>query len=148
MAKRPLYENADSLKDEARIIAYACERWGYESKKMPKAYRADYAIFKDGLLHGIAEVKRRRYDRFAFETFFISAGKFQACLEMGYMYNVAFLIFVQWNDVLAYWLWKPPNMYMQYQVRWGGRKDRNDAQDQEPMVHIPVKEFIVLRHTH
>jgi hypothetical protein len=53
--------------------------------------------------------------------------------------RVPFSFIVQWDDRMAYW--DMPIGWVAGDVRWGGRSDRGDDQDAEPVEHIPVGEF-------
>ena len=49
------------------------------------------------------------------------------------------LIIVEWEDCIGY-----TQLDGDWIIKTGGRVDRNDWQDIEPVVHIPVTEFTIL----
>ena len=54
--------------------------------------------------------------------------------------ELACIYALQFDDKLAYC----DMLRAKWPVVWGGRKDRGDWQDEEPMCLIPINEFVVI----
>jgi hypothetical protein len=102
----------------------------------------DWSVWEGEELVQYMEFKRRHNDRFKYDTFFISLGKVEAGIELAELTSSEFVIMVQFDDELAY---HKVELDLPYTVKWGGRFDRDDEQDSEPMVHIPAVQFETLR---
>ena len=50
--------------------------------------------------------------------------------------NTKSILIVSWTDRTGYL-----DFFSHHQIRHGGRSDRNDWQDQEPMCHFDLKHF-------
>ncbi len=136
---RPRYETAEDRAAEQAVANVIATEFGYAMYKLPLAYEVDYAAMDvKGRLHGFVEVKVRskRYD-----TLILSMHKVSALHNSARTFNVKAAVAVQWPD-------GPPEIMVlteyrltQAEVYWGGRKDRGDDQDEEPVVHFPAKWF-------
>lgn len=138
---RPIYENSQTLELERQTITRFAEVFSVEPVKLPISYNIDYALLNGDNIVCWAEVKCRQYRAAHFETFSISAKKILNGLHLRHLSGKSFYLVVQWLDKLGY---LPMDRELAQDIRIGGRKDRNDWQDQEPMVHVPVDQFIFL----
>lgn len=135
---RPAYETQQTLELERLAITSFAEQFDVQPIKLPIAYHIDYACLSGELLMFWAEVKCRKYPHNAFETFSISAKKILNGLHLRHLSGKGFYLVVQWTNALGY---VQVTRELSQDIRFGGRKDRADWQDQEPMVHIPVDQF-------
>ena len=97
---------------------------------------------KKGNSRAVVEVKNRACKRHKYPTYMISVDKWMAGLSMQSYIKLPFILVVSWDDEIGYL-----NCYEhlnEINVNMGGRKDRNDAQDIEPVVHIPIYLFETL----
>ena len=133
---RTMYENQTDRDNEQGVITFACREWGYDAHKLPISYGLDYALSKENRIVGYAEVKRRHNLKNKYPTIFIAQHKWMSAraLELPCIWVVA------WNDCLGYINFNTPYEY----IAMGGRKDRSDPADQEPMVHWDTNNFITL----
>lgn len=135
---RPVYENQQTLELERLAISTFADQFDVQPVKLPISYNIDYACLSGELLMFWAEVKNRNYPHNAFETFSISAKKILNGLHLRHLSGKGFYLVVQWTNALGY---VQVTREMSQDIRFGGRKDRADWQDQEPMVHIPIDHF-------
>jgi hypothetical protein len=138
---RPLYESAKDLSNEFRVSGTLKECWDAEFVKLPMAYHIDWAIIRGSEIKAFAEFKRRHNPKDRYPTFMLSLKKFQNGKSLGAEVGVPFLIIVEWDDGL--WYCDAKNVERTY--GFGGRRDRNDSQDQEPVVFIPIQAFYKVR---
>ena len=138
---RPAYESEQDRGNEDRIIDLVCKKWKAKAEKLPKRYIVDYGLYRDGELKAWAEIKCRNVPRSQYPTFFISLEKWLKGRELAIRTNVPFLLIVEWTDGLRY---LDARQYPQPPIKSGGRDDRDDWQDIEPMVHLQHEWFKVL----
>jgi hypothetical protein len=145
---RPLYETGADRQNE-RAVARALEkRWGYVAYKLKPACEMDYALTRDGVVVAVMEIKCRKYPYKTIDEWgglILSAHKWQAAMRWKDTHSIAFILALGLPDGL-YVLSvlkgdKPPyiNLIM------GGRTDRNDPQDTEPCVLIPMSMFKMIK---
>jgi hypothetical protein len=133
--RRPLYESQEDLANEKATIDRLAAHWRCVAVKLPIRYELDYGLCRNGDLMAWAEVKCRKVPREKYPTYMVSLGKVLAGLELAERTNLPFLLIVQWTDALG---WIQPSARA---VQMGGRRDRADCADVEPVVHIPIKDF-------
>jgi hypothetical protein len=147
---RPIYETDTDLRAEAAVAAAFEERFSMRLKKLPRSYYVDYMAFDFSAKaenpppnNGCAwiEVKCRSHDMGTYDTFFISALKWSHGTALARNTGLPFIIVVGFTNCVA-WYQYDPKAKLAY--AWGGRQDRADSADEEPMVHIPVSGFVVL----
>jgi|TARA_Y100000296_G_scaffold59472_1_gene68662 hypothetical protein len=133
---RPMYERENDLDKEREVAEHLSKLWGYDFIKLPIRYNLDYMLFDSGgTAKAVAEIKCRgkKYD-----TLILSLEKWNKGINYFKANGLEFILLVRWPDGLYYFKYCG-NFF---NIKWGGRKDRNDCQDMEPVVHIPSKEFI------
>ena len=133
---RKLYENNDNLKSEKNVISYVSDRWNVASFKLPMSYKLDYAMYRNDNLVGFAEVKCRTHNFGTFPTYIISLAKVLEARRLGKETNTTPILIVSWTDRIGYL-----DFFNHHHIKQGGRSDRNDWQDQEPMCHFNLKYF-------
>ena len=131
---RPLYEDSTSLGNEEAVLARLKQRWHCVGFKLPIAYRLDYALVEDGRVQAWAEIKCRgkRY-----EEMYLSLHKWMAGKELADKTGLPFLLVYAFG-VNIYWKRvdeDTPRLVI------GGRTDRKDWQDTEPMAVFALKDF-------
>ena len=137
---RPIYETPDSLKAEGDLADKVKSKLlpGWELVKLPIRYRLDYAVLDDqGIIRRFYELKCRTCNMHDYFTYMLSAEKFMTAKQYIRDLGVPCSLIVRWKDMDGWANLK----YCDYSLRVGGRKDRNDSQDIEPVVHIPIEEF-------
>lgn len=134
---RPLYESQQDLLRERAVADQLSRRWNCEIYKMPVRYQIDWAMLRDGELKAFAELKIRNNEIGKYETFMISLGKWVFGNQLSVISGVPFFVVVKWSDGL---FWHEAGT-APVTITMGGRFDRNDSQDFEPVVHISTSAF-------
>jgi hypothetical protein len=126
-----MYESAHDRERERAVAEATFGPHGLSVRKLPLAYEVDFAVLRGERVVGVVEVKVRGR---AYETLLLSLHKLQAlqrCARSGLR---------AWVLVSV-----PEGVYAQrirpdepVDVRWGGRTDRGDPQDVEPVAHLPM----------
>ena len=125
-----MYESQSDRDAEESIIQYACTKWKSHYHKLPISYNLDYAIIQDGQIKAYIETKRRHNNHDKYPTIFVSMHKVMTARQL--LLPSYFL--VGWNDRIGYVsLTDKPDIQT-----IGGRTDRNDSADIEPMAHFNI----------
>lgn len=135
---RPSYESSEDRANELLVIkavlkAVRCD----EAKKMPRKSHIDYALFRYGRIEFFAEVKRRKNLSTTYIDLILSLDKFKALNSSQIESSIPSLLLVGWDDYIGVLRFPVPYV----DVRWDGREDRQDSQDMEPCVRLPVERF-------
>ena len=136
---RPMYENDNDLRSEKNLISYVSDCWNVASYKLPMSYKIDYVMYRNESPVGFAEVKVRTHTFGTFPTYIISLAKVMEARRLARETNTKSILIVSWTDRTGYL-----DFFSHNQIRHGGRSDRNDWQDQEPMCHFDLKHFKVI----
>jgi len=144
MSDRPTYENEASLKSEANTAFEIEKAWKAQLVKMPMKSKIDFLMKRASDLEPKAfiETKNRACKRHQYPTYMISLDKWVAGLNMEMHTKLPFILVVNWDDEIGYL--KCNEVVGAITVNMGGRSDRGDAQDIEPVVHIPIYLFKTL----
>lgn len=138
---RERYERQSDRRNEARVADHFAVKCSVAARKFPDGprYSIDYGFFEIGgarRMVGVGEVKCRgkRYD-----TLIIGLSKIR---ELCAYHRMGFgaVIIVEWPDGI-YWCKVGEKTMRDARTEWGGRVDRMDADDMEPVVHLPSEWF-------
>ena len=135
---RPRYERPRDLTNEQRVAARMKER-GIELHKLPMSYRLDFAMFRDGKLRGFAETKARNNRFRSYPTLMISLGKVMAARQLAEISDTRSVLLVKFLDEIV-WC----DFASSFEVAMGGRWDRGDDDDVEPVAHYPIEAFKIV----
>lgn len=137
---RPIYETpADALVERATIDRF-CKWVKAVAVKLPRSYSVDWALVRGAGVVAWAETKRRRNRREDYPTLMLSLNKVREGVALAADTGSKFIVVVEWDDCVG---WIEPDLAA-LSVGIGGRKDRNDPADMEPVVHIPTGSFRLL----
>ena len=136
MNTRPKYETSEDLNNEGSIINHVSKLWNVNFSKLPLSYKLDYAMYRENSLMGFCEIKRRKYRRLDFETYIISLDKVIKANQLSDITNTKSILLVSWLDGMG-WI----NLNEDFLCKRGGRNDRNDWQDVEPVCHFRISKF-------
>ena len=135
---RPIYETNSDLAHEAEIGEALSKAWKVSLNKMPRAYNIDWMLTNsEGKAKAFVELKSRSNPSTQYPTLLLSLHKWMHGKAMAKEIDGPFLVVVKWTDGLYYH--RQGDCAVTYGV--GGRTDRGDVQDIEPVVHIPVASF-------
>jgi hypothetical protein len=134
---RTFYESSKDLDEEKSVATFLSSKWNLTFYKLKPSYKIDWIIFKNGQVSTVAEIKRRHVNRLTYDTLMLSLDKWMTGKAMAAEMKVPFMLLIKWDDGL-FW-YKAGVSPVTY--GFGGRKDRQDPQDMEPVVFIPVRHF-------
>lgn len=142
---RPFYESQKDRDAETAVAALIADKWGGVLHKLAPKYGADFAHYVRGKLTNFVEVKDRseRFTSDAFERYgfyAISLHKVTQMLAQAATAAARCVLVVKCQDGLFYAPIDRETAPLGGTVH-GGRKDRGDWQDMEPMVQIPWSHF-------
>lgn len=133
---RPTYETEGDKNREAKVIDSLCAVWECNATKLPKFYKQDWALTSvGGTVRALVEVKCRTHPRERYPTLILSLEKWLALAMLSEHTNAKGILAVQFSDGIFWMVAKPQP---QWRIAIGGRTDRNDPDDVEPVVHIPT----------
>ena len=118
----------------------AAAAWNVRPVKLPLQYRVDWAIIKNGHLAGWVECKKRNVPRRQYATLLLSLNKVLHGLQLSQTTGLPFILLVEWSDCIG---WQKITAVEGLSI--GGRIDRDDWQDVEPVCHFPTEGFNLLR---
>lgn len=147
---RPMYETELDREHEQEIVEHVCKCFDVIAKKMPIRYEFDYALMKKpGMdtwddfgakprMVGILEIKRRLHK---YKTLILSQQKVATMQTYSGQFEMPAILVVAWPDEEPHYTILHQKRTATYRIEWGGRIDRGDDQDEEPVIHIPVEHF-------
>lgn len=133
---RPPYETAQDLRNERDVIAAYADVVQYAYQKLPIAYKADYGLLdKDsGELKALVEIKCRNVNHDTYDTIILSLLKWHDINALAQRINIPAVFVIRYNDGV----YSIPMREVPDAINIGGRTDRNDSQDIEPVIHYNV----------
>jgi len=137
MAVRPMYESANDRVNETNVVSIIAPKWKCEAKKLPTSYFIDWVLMRDGKAAAFMEVKCRKNLKSKYPTLMLSLAKWMHGQQFAQAANVPFFVAVEWEDGI---FWHKAGD-VPVTIGFGGRVDRGDDQDMEPVVFIPVAAF-------
>ena len=145
---RKLYETKKSLAAE-RAYAEDLEKYfRVELRKLPMQYGLDYIALdlRNKKPVFFLELKDRRCNRNTYPTYIISLAKFLKAKEIYRSLNLHTFLCVRWRDSSGYVNFEDFEDDM-IDITIGGRYDRNDWQDVEPLLNISIGKFTTIGDT-
>lgn len=139
---RPTYETANDRRAEQSFLRelrepLQCDSVVQVSKRL---YPVDAIAYKGNRTVAFIEVKVRTNAMEFYPTYMISLEKFTRGAWFAECLNADYVIAVQWCDAFGFWRWRDHRLD-QPKIATGGRTDRNDSDDMEPVIHLPIAEF-------
>lgn len=140
MGTRPLYETEADVSREAKVAHWLARRWKRQAVQLPKRYAVDYALVDpDGELTDWLEVKCRTNPMAQYPTYMLSAEKYWGMVRLQEASNRPVRLVVRWTDAVGVL-----SVPCGHQLSFGGRVDRGDRQDREPVVLFPIDSFEIV----
>lgn len=131
-SSRPIYETPTDLANEQAVVDLLAAKWGCVFRKLPMQYRIDFMAFRDEKPVAVVEVKKRNAK---YPEMMISLQKVLSGLQLSEFLRVPFLMVYAFPGEIFY----KQIEQGKFNVSWGGRKDRADAQDMEPMIMLELE---------
>ena len=131
---RPYYEASSDLVNEQLISRQVCTILSCDAKKLPISYGLDFALCRGANIIAFAEVKKRQNHSSTYETIMVSALKRMKAREITSATGRPCFFIVEYSDGIFLIDFKEaPDS-----VEHGGRSDRGDSADQEPVIHYRI----------
>lgn len=138
MSSRPIYENEATLSSENANRVAIEHVLGGKLIKLPVQYGLDWAMVNHlNTIEKWVELKARTGPSTLYSTYAISSMKVQRALQLERETGLPALLVVRFSDGV-YTTYFKRFTERSVVIRMGGRTDRNDPEDQEPMWHIPT----------
>lgn len=138
---RPIYETSEHRAAERSTADLIASAYRLNMIPMPLKTQVDYMGWSDerNRVRAFFEMKRRKVDRLRYETLMLSLHKVVAMDELERSTGIPVMLAVTWNDGTG--LLRVSKVERPLDIEIGGRWDRNDPQDVEPVVHFDVNKF-------
>jgi hypothetical protein len=133
---RPLYETPESLENEQRVADLLEMYWTRKLVKLPIAYQVDFAVVKEDIT-AWAEIKCRTTE---YPEMYLSLHKWMAGKELSRQTGLPFILVYGFKDKVCWKTVEKDNP----KIVIGGRQDRQDWQDMEPMAVFKLDQFKTL----
>jgi hypothetical protein len=135
---RQLYESKEDRSNEREVASRLASIKACDFKKLPMAYYIDWVFLRNQKPVAIAEVKCRSNPSTQYPTLMLSLAKWMHGKQLAKELSVPFLVIIRWTDGI---FWHEASDKSLISHGFGGRTDRNDDQDVEPVVYIPINHF-------
>jgi hypothetical protein len=133
-----MYETQSNRQSEAEFSAIISDAFKCNLHKLPIRYGLDFSVEKGGEVFGFIETKIRTNPVGQYPTYMISLGKFMSADAITRATGLKCKLAVKWSDAWGHVYLK---MTPDISVSMGGRRDRGDQQDIEPVCLIPISSF-------
>lgn len=136
----PLYQTQEDLLNEKSVCKHLSTLWDLKIYKLHPALKVDLALVRGTTIEGFMEVKCRTYTMQRLEElggFFTSLVKWREAQDMCQAARIPYHVVVRDGEGVI-WHSKDP---CPSHIVMGGRYDRNDPRDIEPMAVIPMSQF-------
>ena len=137
---RPIYETEKDLVNERSLSDVVSKKWKCTLQKLQPRDPFDYAAVRSKEVVAFVEMKNRTNSFGKYDTYMISMTKLVHARSINQATSLPCILAVRWTDLIG-WV-RLDNVTTQ--VTMGGRFDRNDPQDIEPVCHISMKDFIII----
>ncbi len=137
---RPVYETSNIRQKEKVLADRLGVMWDIVAKQNPKFYAIDLSFVNDnGEVEGFGEIKTRTHKFGTFPTYMISSHKVADAKALASATGLDVFLIVEWSCGTVGYLSLAESM--PDHVEWGGRTDRGDLQDSEPVNHYSINRF-------
>lgn len=135
---RPAYET-----EQDRQAEYALLRRLFGDRvchKLPIRYHLDYMVEQPGKPAWV-ECKQRRVPWGTYPSYLLSLEKYLSGVKLARASGGSFILLTGWSDGKVMYANLNCGLPCVYKLSMGGRTDRGDAQDREPVILIPNNHF-------
>lgn len=135
---RPTYETAEDKHNERRAAQWLKGAYkDHEVHLLKKYYPCDILVISPNGKTTFVEYKRRNISADRYKTAIFPAIKWSEIKRMAESLDSQAAIMFEYNDC-----YMTSMQGFSYKISVGGRRDRNDTQDIEPLLEIPTHQFI------
>jgi len=142
--KRPFYETHGDLTHENKMKTILEAKWNCTLNKLPLKYQLDWMAMRGKDPMAFVEFKHReKLSIGAYPRYMMSLDKWIKARQLTKELQIPFIMVITFADGTYYGVFAHNGVH-DLRFMFGGRVDRNDNQDLEPMVLLPLDKFIKL----
>lgn len=134
--ERKIYETDNDLANEAEVVTFLQKAWILDFIKLPYKDRFDYMLLEGDKPKGFVEIKCTTYPIERHKFYLMSMDKFVWSHVIESATELPVYLVVRWTDKLGVARMKKCDFF-----GFGGRTDRNDIQDLEPVAYYAKARF-------
>jgi hypothetical protein len=138
------YYTQEHYTSEELVRKHLENLYNLDLRRNKTLYKYDISVVKNGVVTGLLELKRRNYPYGKYDTYTVSLDK----IREGVVYSLylgipcTLVVFFSCGTLVSYRI--DAQQVKGFDITYGGRTDRNDPNDLEPLVNIPIAFFKVL----
>jgi hypothetical protein len=139
--KRPIYESQVDLTHENKMKTFLEAKWNCTLHKVPLKYQVDWMAMRDKDPMAFVEFKHReKLSINAYPRYMMSLDKWIKATQLSKEVMVPFIMVITFTEGTYYGIFSHNELH-DVRYMFGGRFDRGDFQDAEPMVLLPLSIF-------
>ena len=140
--KRPIYESQVDLTPENKMKTFLEAKWNCTLHKVPLKYQVDWLAMRGKDPMAFVEFKHReKLSINAYPRYMISLDKWMKAKQLCKEVEIPFIMVITFTEGTYYGVFAHNGLH-DVTYGFGGRYDRGDAQDVEPMIYLPLKKFM------
>lgn len=140
--KRPIYESQVDLTHENKMKTFLEAKWNCTLHKVPLKYQVDWLAMRGKDPMAFVEFKHReKLSIDAYPRYMISLDKWMKAKQLCKEVEIPFIMVITFTEGTYYGVFAHNGLH-DVTYGFGGRYDRGDAQDVEPMIYLPLKKFM------
>lgn len=140
--KRPIYESQVDLTHENKMKTFLEAKWNCTLHKVPLKYQVDWLAMRGKDPMAFVEFKHRdKLSINAYPRYMISLDKWMKAKQLSKEVEIPFIMVITFTEGTYYGVFAHNGLH-DVTYGFGGRYDRGDAQDVEPMIYLPLKKFM------
>ena len=140
--KRPIYESQVDLTHENKMKPFLEAKWNCTLHKVPLKYQVDWLAMRGKDPMAFVEFKHReKLSIDAYPRYMISLDKWMKAKQLCKEVEIPFIMVITFTEGTYYGVFAHNGLH-EVTYGFGGRYDRGDAQDVEPMIYLPLKKFM------
>ncbi len=140
---RPIYETDTDRVEQWLAVVPLSVLTGTVAVEMPPLAPWDFEMTRNGSAVALVEVRCRSNARAKYETFMCAARKLVKLQAAANARRIASIMLVRWSDAVGFVKLNAIDLAT-FGRAVGGRVDRNDPLDIEPVSHIPIDMFTLM----
>jgi hypothetical protein len=138
---RPMYETKQDLINENEMKSVLEAKWSCVLNKLPIKYNLEWLAMRGKAPTAFIEFKHReKLSIKSWSRYMMSLDKWIRAQQLSKEMKIPFIMVVTFMEGTYYGIFPHDDLH-DVEYMWGGRYDRGDKQDVEPMVLLPLKFF-------
>ena len=139
---RPMYETKQDLINENEMKSVLEIKWKCTLNKLPIKYNLEWLAMRGKVPMAFIEFKHReKLSIHAYPRYMMSLDKWIKAKQLCKEVEIPFIMVITFAEGTYYGVFPYGDLH-DVEYMWGGRYDRGDKQDVEPMVLLPLKKFM------